>query len=206
MFKLANMFHTQHGRPLLVPKRDGTGTRIDGNRLLTSRYKRPMMGYAGDGIWVMLEERDKWVRMLLEIKNNVGNVIHSDARVDAVIAQLALDHELLKQVFALEPTHQEVSTFGARALAMAQNLVHNFPDYKFAPYDHWLVEHMWEFMEYWGGVGKLSSIICEAANALWKSIEDGHVAGNVDGVAREMMAFTCMAVSTHPIVSGRYGN
>ena len=63
---------------------------------------------------------------------------------------------------------------------------------------------MWEFMEHWKGVGKLSSIVCEAANALWKEIEDAHVAGNAAGAAREQIAFASFAVHTHPAVSGRY--
>ena len=198
IFKVANEFQTQHGNPLLVARRDGKGTRIDGNRLLAARYKRPMMGYAGQDIWKMLREREIWLKQLLQIQ--VDGELISHAKLDALIRQLDLLEQRLKAVFEKQPEPDVIRTFAEDALALGKHLVDNFPEYKFAPYDHWLVEHMWEFMEYWGGVGKLSSIVCEAANALWKEIEDNHVAGNVVGAAREMQAFCAYAVHTNPVV------
>ena len=77
-------------------------------------------------------------------------------------------------------------------------LLDTFPTYELIPYEHWLYCHLWEFMVFWNGVGRFSSVVVEAANKKWKRIAMRHEQGN--GKRKAESAFNKVYVSSHPKV------
>jgi hypothetical protein len=78
--------------------------------------------------------------------------------------------EILKVLMKLEPTPSEVSGFRGKAEAYGAYMQEHFPSYSFFNYEHHVICHCWQYLEKFGSLGDVSSIVCEAANALWKEM------------------------------------
>ena len=175
------------------------------NHIFPARYSRPMMGYAGTKLWTMMRERDDWLPMLFVRRETfivyVARERHEvtlewrHPKLDAMKEQLGRHAELMRQIFELRPSDAEIAGFGDLALAAGRHLLEHFDDYILSPYQHWLYCHMWEFMEHHRGVGKLSSIVAEAANAMWKDIAVNHDASFAE---KSVAAFVMVAAATNP--------
>ena len=75
-------------------------------------------------------------------------------------------------------------------------MLHHFPEYELKPYEHFLVCHMWEQMEHYGGVGRLSEIVCEASNAVFKNQHQSHESHRA--TTHSNTALVNVAASTNP--------
>jgi hypothetical protein len=147
----------------------------DMNAYLEKRYKRPLLGFSEPRLWQMLTEYRTWVaQMLTKTNHNVfvnmqpQPTVVQHPRLELFLESMDQLQWLLQVLFSTQPTQQEIADFGDRALEHGHFMRAHFPEYTFKPYDHWIICHAWEGMEYFGGLGHLSSIVCESANAEWK--------------------------------------
>jgi hypothetical protein len=160
---------------------------MDMNHVVSAKYKRPLLGIAGQKLWTMLEDAEVWVRELCDPVPDVFAAVGPTVlvanrplqcpRMAELLESFVQVKWLLKCAFSIDPSPEDVAQFGDRALAHGHYMQEHFPDYKFKPYDHWLICHAWQSMEYFGGIGRLSSIVCEAANAEWKYHAANHQSG-----------------------------
>jgi hypothetical protein len=184
---------------------------MDACKVLPEGLKRPMLGYSGQKLWKMLEKPDEWVPAVLgTVPQDIiycggkrytqgTQVVHP--RQEEYIQSIKDLHYLLKIAFKVKPTEEEIWTYGEKAEAHGRYMRAHFPEYTFKNYDHFLVCHLGEQMEYFGGIGALSSIVCEAANAEWKDIIVNHSRGYQPGDnGLSASALQLYAAATHPEV------
>ena len=199
---------TWPNRTLMRKRKDGEKEYLSPNEFLPPRYTRPMMGYAGMKPWTMMREAETWLEYLFVRRETftvfVGQQPYKvtlewrHEQFEAMVQQFRYMHELMRLIFELRPSDREIGSFGDYAVEAGQHLLDKFEDYEMSPYEHWLHCHMWHFMEYHRGVGKLSSIVAEAANALWKDIAVNHDASHEQ---KSESALIRMAAITNPNVA-----
>ena len=106
---------------------------------------------------------------------------------------------LLKILMKLEPTPLEVSTFREKAEAYGAYMLANFEGYTFFNYEHHLICHCWQYLEKFGLLGDVSSIVCEAANALWKSMLLHHTKRSGDNAVATLKTMSIRSDPTYKL-------
>ena len=168
---------------------------LSGNALMSPKYSRPVLGYTGGKLETMAREHDTWLEELLTSDTFTiffaGEVCTFPARLHPSAVGGKIQHPkyaaakgVMKMLYMLlgwvndvNPTAEVVGGFRKNAVAWGQYVVKQFPEYGLKPYEHFLVCHMWEQMEHFGGVGRLSEIVCEASNAVFKNQHQRHQSG-----------------------------
>jgi len=149
------------------------------------KFHRPLQGYAGSKLQTLMSDLS-WLDELLTSPTTRVHV-HSQPvflRMPQTHSKLKYAKEgmeqlrwLLRVINKTNPTEDERKAFKQRALDHGHFMRLHFPEYLFKPYDHWLICHMWEFLQFYRSTGRLSSIVAEAANAVWKYISTRHESG-----------------------------
>ena len=152
-----------------------------------TKVVRPLMSWNGNDMWKMTDNLF-WVDLIYTSKQKcIGIYLEGDKvyvaspqvheKREAAMENLKQLRHLLKVLFKVEPSKEEIAEFGDRPIEWGTHLLKNWPNYKLKPYDHFIICHAWEWVEKYGGLGKLSSIICEASNADLKDTLLNHESG-----------------------------
>jgi len=189
------------------------------NAFWSEEFSRPVLGFSGPKLDRMIAMSDDWLDELFTSRwctvqccgadvSTIPVASHggmSDGEVGAVFASPRLGPakqvmrglaRLLGWMNETNPTVETVGAFGAQALAWGHLLQEHFPEYEFKPYEHFLTCHVWEQMEYYGGVGRLSEIVCEASNAVQKDQMRNHRSGAA--LTHSQTAYENVTASTDP--------
>lgn len=189
---------------------------LSGNAFFTTKsFFRPVLGYTGAKLNLMSTSSDEWLDELLTSDtatcrfgademvsfpahahpSAIGGKVHHP-KLLAAKGVMTMLNILLETINNVNPSAEDVGAFRERAIAWGEYVLEHFPEYQLKPYEHFLCCHMWEQMEHFGGVGRLSEIVCEASNAVFKNQHQRHEKHG--STRRSESALVNVTASTNP--------